>query len=112
LPKASDDVSVTAGAGWEPVPLSETACGLPAALSAIDTDALLAPVAVGLKVAEIVHVALTASVTGARGQSLVRAKSPALAPVSAMLEIASGAVPELRSVVLCDALVVPISCEP
>jgi hypothetical protein len=100
LPNASVEVSETTGAGCVPVPLSATACGLPAALSAIDTEAVLAPVAVGLKVAEIVHVAFTASVTGATGQSLVCAKSPVFAPVSPMLEIVSGAVPEFRSVAL------------
>src|ERR1700688_1781004 len=39
-----------------PVPLRDTVCGLPPPLSATDTVALRAPVAVGLKVTEIVHV--------------------------------------------------------
>jgi len=38
------------GAGAAPVPESPTVCGLPLALSVIDTDALRMPAAVGLKV--------------------------------------------------------------
>jgi hypothetical protein len=58
-------------AGWTPVPLSATVCGEPVASSAIEMPALRAPVADGENVAEIVHVALTASVAGLSGQVLV-----------------------------------------
>src|SRR5439155_8806122 len=63
-------VSATAGAGVVPVPLSVTACGLFVALSVIRTLALRAPAAVGLKLTEIVHVALAARVAGPTGQLL------------------------------------------
>jgi hypothetical protein len=44
-----------------PVPLSATVCGEPVALSARLSEADAAPTAVGLKVTEMVHEALTAS---------------------------------------------------
>ena len=47
--------SVTLGAAATPVPESEAVCGDPVALSAILTDAVLAPVAAGLNVTETVH---------------------------------------------------------
>ena len=62
-----------------------------------------------MNVTEIVQVALTARLAG---QLLDCAKSLALEPAMPMLEIASGAVPEFRSVEVCAALVVPWSCEP
>src|SRR5438067_1446456 len=57
---------VTAGA--VPVPLSATVCGLPPALSLMETLALRLPVAPGVKVTLMVQVALTASVLGLLGQ--------------------------------------------
>src|SRR3954469_5483839 len=102
----------TAGAGCVPVPPSPRLCGLSEASSAIETLALRGPEAVGEKVTIRLHVALTASVTGATGQLLVCAKSGAFAPVMPMLVIVSGAVPELRNVELCEPLVVPTSCDP
>jgi len=44
------------------VPESETVCGLPPALSAMETEAVRVPVAVGLKVTLIVQFALAAKV--------------------------------------------------
>jgi len=102
-------VSVAAGAGVPPVPLRASACGLPVALSETCTVAARGPVALGEKVTVMVQVALAASDAG---QSLVCVKSVAFAPVMAMPVIVSGAVPEFRSVEVCDALVVPTSCEP
>lgn len=69
-----------------PVPLSVTLCGVPVALSAIVTLAERLPVTDGANVAEIVHVAFTASVAGLTGQVFVCAKSPAFAPVIPTLE--------------------------
>jgi hypothetical protein len=105
-------VSVTAGAGAAPVPVSDTLCGLPAASSPIWMLAVRVPAALGVKVVEIVQAALTASVEGLNGHVFVWAKSPAFAPLTPTLEIVKGAVPELVSVTDCAALVVPVSCEP
>ena len=61
----------------------------------------------GAKVTEIVQLALAANVLGADGQVFVCAKSLAFVPVTPMLVIVSGAVPELVSVTFCAVLVVP-----
>jgi len=54
---------VTAGAGAATaVPDKGMVCGLPLALSAMDTEAVRAPLAVGLKVTLMAQVALVASV--------------------------------------------------
>jgi len=66
-----EGVSVTAGAGAVPVPLSATLCGLPVASSATWMLAVRVPAALGVNVVEIVQVALTASVAGLRGHVLV-----------------------------------------
>jgi len=86
-------------AGAVPVPLRPTVCGLPEALSVIDTLALRLPLAVGENVAEIVQLDPAASVDGPRGHVLVCAKSPVFVPDTAMFVIVSAAVPELVSVV-------------
>jgi hypothetical protein len=57
-------VGVRVTAGWVPVPLSATECGLPAALSVTVTEAVLLPVAEGVKVTEIVQDAPAASEAG------------------------------------------------
>jgi hypothetical protein len=75
-------------------------------LSAIVTAAVRAPVAVGLKVTLIEQLALSATVAGDNGHVVVCEKSPALVPVSVMLEIVNAPGPLLVSVVLCAALVV------
>jgi len=102
-------VSVTTGAGVTPVPLSVTPSGLLAALSTIETLALLLPDAVGENVTVMVHV-----VFGGRdaGQSLDWAKSPALVPAIPMLVIVNASVPVFFRTEDCDALVVPTSCAP
>ena len=65
-----------------PVPVRGTVCGLAPALSTMESDALRAPVAVGVKVTEIVQFFLG----GTDGvQVLVSAKSLALVPVIPML---------------------------
>ena len=92
-----------------PVPVSETVCGPPDALSVIVTEAVRLPVADGVNVTLMEQFAFTASVALLAGQVLVCAKSLAFVPVTAMLEIVRGAVPEFVSVTLCAELVVVIS---
>lgn len=94
--------------GVAPVPLSAMVWGLPVASFVMEMLAERPPVAVGVKVTEIVQVAPAANVLGALGQVVVRAKSAAFVPVSAMPAIVSGAEPELVRVTLCAALVVPM----
>jgi hypothetical protein len=91
------------------VPVRLTLSGLSAALSVIWTDAVRLPDADGENVTEMVQVALTAT---AAGQLSLSAKSPAFVPDTAMLEMASDAVPELVSVTVFALLVDPFSCEP
>src|SRR4051794_30301181 len=95
-------------AGEVPVPLRVTTCGLPVALSVIETVAVRAPPAVGLNDAEIAHEALGARVAGASGQSFVWAKSLAFAPPTLMPVIDNAVAPLFVSVAVCAALVVPI----
>ena len=56
--------NVTPGALVTPVPLKAIVCGLPVALSVRATDAVLEPVALGVKVTLIVQDALAASDAG------------------------------------------------
>jgi hypothetical protein len=98
--------------GAVPVPLTATLCGLPAALSVTATLAARLPDADGANLTVIEQVAFTASVEGPMGQSLEVVKSPACAPVAAMLEIVNGAVPVFFNVDDCGAPIVPTSCEP
>jgi hypothetical protein len=86
--------------GAVPVPVNETACGLPLALSVTEIEPVRKPVAVGVKLTEIVHVPATATEVP---QVLVWLKSP----LAAIVVIVKGAVPELVSVTDCAALVVP-----
>ena len=88
---------VTAGA--VPVPVNETVCGLPLALSVTETAPVREPVAVGAKVTEIVQVPATATEAP---QVLVWLKSP----LAAIVVIVSAADPVLVSVTDCAALVV------
>ena len=92
-----------------PVPVRGAVCGLPGALSAMDTEAVRAPVAVGRKVTLIVQDAPAASVVP---HVVVRAKSAALVPVSVMLLIDMVTFPLLRSVMLLAVLVVFKACVP
>src|SRR5580704_911480 len=89
-------VSVTVGK--IPVPLSETPCGLPVALSATESVAARAPLALGVNVTLMVQLPPTAS--GAL-QLSVSAKSPLLLPVTATELTAIGALPLLLSVTGC-----------
>ena len=102
-------VRVAAGAAGVPVPLSATVCGFPAASSLTLTVARRLPWSVGVKVTEIVQVALTARLAG---QLLDCAKSDEFGPATVIPEMASGAVPEFRRVEACAAPVVPWICDP
>ncbi len=76
------------------------------ALSAIEMLAVRLPMAVGVKVALRLQLALTANVLGLSGQLLVELKSPGLAPPRLTLLMVSGAVPVLVRVTDCEPLVV------
>ena len=81
--------------GAVPAPLKLAVCGLPAALSATLSVPLRVPVAVGVKVTLTVQLALAARVEGLKGQLLVWAKSPLLAPVIETLVMVSAELPLL-----------------
>ena len=91
-------------AGALPVPVSATVCGLPGSESAMLTEAVRVPEAVGAKVTEIVQLAPCASELP---QAFVCEKSAALAPVMLMLLMVKLALPVLLRVTLCAELVVP-----
>ena len=95
--------------GTSPVPLSDTVCGLPAALSVMVRVAVRTPAAEGEKAKLIVQEAPLAMPVP---QVFVCEKSPALVPVIVMLEIVSGPVPESDGVMACDEVVptaIPLS---
>jgi hypothetical protein len=79
--------------GAVPVPVSVTVCGLPVALSVTEIAALKLAAEAGVKVTEIVQVAVTASVIPQVLAEIV--KSVGFVPVSVMLLMVSGALPEL-----------------
>jgi hypothetical protein len=87
-----------------PVPESGTACGLPGALSATDTEAVLVPVAAGLNVTLMVQFFPANTLDP---QVLVSAKSAEFVPVIVMLVMVSVVVPILLRVTVCAVLVVP-----
>ena len=94
-----------AGAGaLVAVPVSVAVCGDPAALSVTVTVALKVPVVVGEKITRIRQLPPAASELP---QVFVVTKLPAPVPESAMLVIASAALPVLESVIDCPALTLP-----
>ena len=100
---------VTAPADAVPVPVRLTACGLLLALSVTVTFAVRTPVVVGLKLTVMVQLAPAAKLVP---QDWLPVKSPALAPVRAMLVILSAVLPGLVRVAVCEALVVPTTWLP
>jgi hypothetical protein len=83
-----------------PVPVNETVCGLPGALSATESVPVRVPVAVGVNVTEILQFEPAASVVE---QVFVCAKSPVREiPMPVNVDV-----PSLYSVTICAALVVP-----
>ena len=78
-----------------PVPVSVTVWGLPVALSLMLTEAARLPAAVGVKVTLMAQVPPAAREPP---QVLLWAKSPALAPLIATLEMLKAALPVLLRV--------------
>jgi hypothetical protein len=87
-----------------PVPLSATVCGVPLALSAMESDAAKLAAEAGVNVTETVQLAPAASELP---HVLVSAKSVGFAPVMVMLVIVNAALPVFISVIVCAAVVVP-----
>jgi hypothetical protein len=102
----AEPIIVMPGVEFTPFPLSATLWGEPVALSVMVMLALRLPVAVGENVALSAQLAPAANVLGLSGQVFVWAKSPALGPLMAILEVVSGAVPLLVSMTVCAGLVV------
>lgn len=98
-------VIVTGAPAAVPVPESTADCGLPAALSVTTNAPSRTPVAVGLKVSETMQLPLAASVAPQLFEAI--AKSPALAPPSAMPLMFKRAPPVLPMVTVIAALVAP-----
>jgi hypothetical protein len=96
--------SETTGACATPVPWSGTVCGLPVALSAIDSELVRVPAACGLNV--MLTVQLAPAATGVAGEQVppeIAKSSPAID----RLLIVSGAVPLFSTVTDCAAEVEP-----
>jgi hypothetical protein len=92
-----------------PVPLRETVCGLPVALSVKVTLALSAPSVLGENVTPTVQLAPGPRVAGLAGQlSELMAKLLALVPVMPMLVNVTPTLPVFVTSVLCGELVVPV----
>ena len=87
-----------------PVPDRAAVWGLPVALSVTVTAAVRAPVAVGLNVTLMVQLALAARL---EPQVVVRAKSPLLVPVMAILLMVTDEVVPFFTVIAWAVLVVP-----
>ena len=96
--------SKTAG-GVTPVPVSETVCGEPGALSVMVIDAVSAPAAAGAKCPWMVQFAPAASVAP---QVFEKTNEEASVPVTAMLVMPKGAVPMLVSVTDCGPFTVMV----
>jgi ribose/xylose/arabinose/galactoside ABC-type transport system permease subunit len=88
-----------------PVPLSETVCGEPEALSATLSVAVKLEADAGVKVTLMEQLALAANDAP---QLLVCAKFDGFAPVIEMLLMVSGAVPVFANIAVCATLVVPL----
>ena len=86
--------------GDVPVPLSETVCGLPVALSVTEIVPLVLPVIVGAKLTLMVHELPAATLV----PQLFVCVKPALVAIPEMVSVA---LPLLVSVTGCDWLVVP-----
>jgi len=93
----------TAG-GVVPVPLSETICGEPMALSVMVIAAVRAPVVVGPKCPWMVQFAPAARLDP---QEFANTNDEASVPVTAMLVMVSVEPPVLVKVTFCDALPLP-----
>jgi len=94
--------------GTTPRPLNAILCGEPAALSAMETAADIAPPAIGVKCPWMVQFAPTARLAP---QVLAKINEEALRPATAMLEIHKVAAPVLVSVTDDDPLDAPTTVE-
>jgi hypothetical protein len=103
-----DGERLTMGAGT-PVPVKLTVCGLPAALSVIVSDAPRDPAADGVNVTLITQFVSAKTLLP---HVFVCVKSPALAPLMAILDMLSDAFPMLASTTYCAALGEPVPCWP
>jgi hypothetical protein len=92
-----------------PVPVRATVCGLPGALSAIESEALRAPVATGRKVTLMVQELPALRVAP---HVVVRLKSAALAPVNEIVPTVMLAFPVFLSVTDRAVLLVFNACAP
>lgn len=102
------DVGVSDAVGAVPVPVNETVCGLPVALSTIESEAVRVPVAVGLNVMVTAHEDPVETDEPHVFDEM--AKSPLLVPVRVSLVRVSVPVPVLLMVTLWPELVVPVFC--
>jgi hypothetical protein len=103
----SDAGDITAdGVRATPVPVNDTARGLPPASSVTVTAALRGPAAAGVNVIVIVQLALAARVDGDNGHVVVFENSPAFVPVIATLKIVNVPGPLFVTVTVCPAPVV------
>jgi hypothetical protein len=87
-----------------PVPVKPTACGLPPPSSLNSTDALRAPVAVGVKVTFTEQLSPTPKVLP---HVVVSEKSPAFVPAIAISQMCIVALPSFLSVTVMGVLLVP-----
>jgi hypothetical protein len=88
-----------------PVPVSDTVCGVPLALSATDSTPVLLPLALGLNVTLIVQCAPTPTLAPQLFDSL---KSP----LAAILVMPRGALPEFVKVTACAPPLAPTNWPP
>ena len=101
-------VSITAAAA-APVPVSVTTCGDPVALSAIDSEAVNAPDAVGLNSTKTVQLASAANEVVQVFAEM--RKEVAFVPVRVSDVSVNAAVPEFFTVTICAAVVDPTVVE-
>src|ERR1700687_1134790 len=114
FPRGQEPGGVGSGAAT-PLPLSDTACGFPAALSSKVTCAFLDPSLAGEKITAISHLAFGASSPPSGQLVAVRARrnSARAGPSMLIAEVMlSGALPVLVSTTTCGALAVPIAWLP
>lgn len=91
-----------------PVPLNSNPCGLPMALSAMETEAVRIPAAVGVKVTLMMQLSPGST---EEPQVLVWLKSPEWVPTIVISLTFKAAVPLLVSTTACAALAEPTACE-
>ncbi len=99
LPRVAAPITGAPGtvAGIAPVPVRDTVCGLPAALSAMVTVAVFAPAVVGAKVTFTVHEAPGA--TEAHPAAGVAVNDAASVPVTVTPDTTRAALPVLPTVI-------------